>query len=205
MMITENTMDHLTLTNPSNLCNSESILANNLIRMPDSTSGTSHESNIRGHTSTSEETTTNLLVRVKETIYNQRQEFQHWINDSNTTDYMNTQDNGITNNNDHNIRIAPGPIDTTTNNNMANSPAGATERIIQWNVTGFYTRLDDIKLLVEEYDPTVLCLQKTRLNKKDRAKLSGFRTFLDSAYTRNRGGCHSGKERHGWILTLKST
>jgi exonuclease III len=72
--------------------------------------------------------------------------------------------------------------------NTSNEPeAQRTEKVIQWNLNGFYQRLDDIKLLIEELDPTVLCLQETRLAKKDKAKLAGYRLFRRSLDVRNRG------------------
>jgi ribonuclease HI len=178
-MTTGYTTDHSTLTNPSNLCPAEDQLVKNLEKVPDRTSGLSNASNNCGQANSREETQADLIARVKDTIHKQRQERQQWSNDTGTADNTNTQENinANTNTHDHN----------TSNRNGTNSNAHKTEKIIQWNVNGFYTRLDDIKLLVEEYDPTVLCLQETRFNKKDRAKLSGFRAFLDSKDTRNRG------------------
>jgi ribonuclease HI len=82
-------------------------------------------------------------------------------------------------------------INRTTLQQPANSldepEAQETEKVVQWNINGFYQRLDDIKLLIEELDPTVLCLQETRLTKKDKAKLAGYRSFLRSLDTRRRG------------------
>jgi len=62
-----------------------------------------------------------------------------------------------------------------------------TEKIIQWNINGFYSRLDDIKLLVEEQDPTVLCLQETRLSRNDRGKLTGYKGFFHNGPRRQQG------------------
>jgi Endonuclease-reverse transcriptase/Reverse transcriptase (RNA-dependent DNA polymerase) len=73
-------------------------------------------------------------------------------------------------------------------NNTPDEPeVQETEKIVQWNINGFYQRLDDIKLLIEELEPTVLCLQETRLTKKDKPKLSGYRPFLRSLNVRQRG------------------
>jgi exonuclease III len=41
--------------------------------------------------------------------------------------------------------------------------------------------------LIEEQDPTVICFQETRLTRKDKAKISGFRGFFDSRESRQRG------------------
>ena len=56
--------------------------------------------------------------------------------------------------------------------------------IIHWNVNGFRPRLESIKLLINEYNPSVLCVQETNFKKDCTSSLTNFKHFY-----RNRDQC----------------
>jgi Endonuclease-reverse transcriptase len=129
-----------------------------------------------------------LVNKITNSITKQKQDLAKWKKDSCTMDHIQIPENRNENNNN-----MDNPINNPHNNTIQNNDSTIhtmqpnIENIIQWNINGFYARIDDIKLLIEERDPTVLCFQETRLNKKDKAKISGFRGFLNSGETRQRG------------------
>uniref|UniRef100_T1I2R8 Endo/exonuclease/phosphatase domain-containing protein n=1 Tax=Rhodnius prolixus TaxID=13249 RepID=T1I2R8_RHOPR len=49
--------------------------------------------------------------------------------------------------------------------------------ILQWNCRGFYRNLEELKLLVNRYNPKIVCLQETNFREKDIPKLKGFRAY----------------------------
>jgi len=38
--------------------------------------------------------------------------------------------------------------------------------IIQWNINGFFSRLEELQILTKELNPTIICLQETNFNEK---------------------------------------
>ena len=50
--------------------------------------------------------------------------------------------------------------------------------IIQWNMRGYYHQLQDLQLLVKEYNPISICLQETKLKNHHKVNLKGY--TLDS-------------------------
>jgi hypothetical protein len=59
------------------------------------------------------------------------------------------------------------------------------ETVIQWNLNGFWTRYEELKLLVNKWTPAVLCLQETHLRPNASANLSGYKAFFDSVHSRH--------------------
>ena len=49
--------------------------------------------------------------------------------------------------------------------------------IIQWNCRGLKPKLDEISLLISQYNPSVFCLQETFLKPDDTITLKGFDTY----------------------------
>lgn len=50
--------------------------------------------------------------------------------------------------------------------------------IIQWNVNGFYARLNHIKLLTAEQNPVALCFQETNCKDNIYPNIRGFSTYF---------------------------
>lgn len=57
--------------------------------------------------------------------------------------------------------------------------------IIQWNINGFVKKLNDIKLINQQHDPTILCLQETNLTNTYSPFIKNF-----YVYTSNRTACN---------------
>lgn len=61
--------------------------------------------------------------------------------------------------------------------------------LIQWNVNGYFTRLTEIKLLINETDPYVICLQETHLKNNSCPQILGYATYTtNNLSNRARGG-----------------
>jgi hypothetical protein len=77
-----------------------------------------------------------------------------------------------------------------------------TDTIIQWNLNGFYIRLPELQLLVEETQPTVICLQETNLKlnttrkKHTYPKISGYTGIFTST--------SPNYAKHGFCILVKS-
>lgn len=69
--------------------------------------------------------------------------------------------------------------------------------ILQWNINGFYTHLEMLKLLMSEIQPTLLCLQETHF-KNNTNKLKNFSCFF-----KNRTGQE--KASGGVAIYVKNT
>lgn len=50
-------------------------------------------------------------------------------------------------------------------------------QILQWNLNGFYKKLDELKLLISEHDPVIICLQETNFNNFNKAKLKNYNEY----------------------------
>jgi Endonuclease-reverse transcriptase len=61
------------------------------------------------------------------------------------------------------------------------------DKIIQWNVNSFWTRYEDLRVLIKDMDPTILCLQETNLKKNEQPNLKGYKGFLNSKNKRVHG------------------
>lgn len=57
-----------------------------------------------------------------------------------------------------------------------------TTNIIQWNINGFYSKLEELQLIISDHTPTVLRIQETNFNKK--ATL-----YSNIIYKKNRSIC----------------
>lgn len=61
--------------------------------------------------------------------------------------------------------------------------------IVQWNCNGFYARLPHLKLLINNLNPQILCIQETNFKNNSNAKIRGYRT---SFYNRRQAQIASG-------------
>jgi len=50
--------------------------------------------------------------------------------------------------------------------------------IIQWNINGFYSKLEELQLIIRDHNPKVICIQETNFNYKSNPILSNFSTYL---------------------------
>lgn len=55
--------------------------------------------------------------------------------------------------------------------------ANSVTKVIQWNVNGFFMRLEEIKLLIRSYEPNVLVLQETHTLPSHNISLRGFNCY----------------------------
>jgi exonuclease III len=53
--------------------------------------------------------------------------------------------------------------------------------ILQWNLNEFYKKLDELKILITEIQPTVVCLQETNFKNNITGKLPNY-----TGYSKNR-------------------
>lgn len=47
-------------------------------------------------------------------------------------------------------------------------------KILQWNLNGFYKKLDELKLLISEHNPEIICLQETNFNNLNSGTLNNY-------------------------------
>lgn len=52
--------------------------------------------------------------------------------------------------------------------------ANPLNNIIQWNANGFFSKLEEIKILVKYYDPAILCIQETHTRSYQKISLKGY-------------------------------
>jgi exonuclease III len=50
-------------------------------------------------------------------------------------------------------------------------------KILQWNLNGFYRKLDELKLLISEHNPEILCLQETNFNNLNTGTLKNYNEY----------------------------
>lgn len=62
--------------------------------------------------------------------------------------------------------------------------------IIQWNINGYYTRYQYLKILINTYLPLLLCLQETNFKDNNQRNLKGYKKFQKnrSSYAHASGG-----------------
>jgi exonuclease III len=56
--------------------------------------------------------------------------------------------------------------------------------IIQWNLNGFYSKLEELQLLTKDCTPTIICLQETNFTDGNKPSLSQY-----NIYKKNRNLC----------------
>jgi ribonuclease HI len=61
------------------------------------------------------------------------------------------------------------------------------DNFLQWNVNGFWTRYEDLKLTIERWKPVVICLQETHLQPTKTVNLSGYNGYFNSVSSRKHG------------------
>lgn len=50
-------------------------------------------------------------------------------------------------------------------------------KILQWNLNGFYKKLEELQLLISEHDLEIFCLQKTNFNNLNIGKLKNYNKY----------------------------
>jgi exonuclease III len=62
--------------------------------------------------------------------------------------------------------------------------------IIQWNINGYIKKLNDIKIIIQNHNPTIICLQETNLNGNFNPHINNFNTYTTNRtdYVRHSGG-----------------
>ncbi|CAI6356981.1 unnamed protein product [Macrosiphum euphorbiae] len=50
--------------------------------------------------------------------------------------------------------------------------------IIQWNPNGFYSKIDEIKLLVNKFSPITLCIRETNFNNHKSINLNNYSSYI---------------------------
>lgn len=63
--------------------------------------------------------------------------------------------------------------------------------LIQWNIAGLTTKIQELANLIEKYQPTVICLQETNINchrTKDTLTINGYILYNHNTRSENRGG-----------------
>jgi ribonuclease HI len=210
MLTTEtNTQDHSTRNRLTNLWPTEVRSSPNSNLSDSPAPGVNTADSPPTTTDTSDAGTADLIHRITESLNRQQKEHELWFNGTfspllNAPGQIHKQ-NRQYENNGNNIRYANGqsPHHNQCNNNGQNNsfqtddrtanpvanmePATNNEYIIQWNVNGFILHIDEVKLLIEEYEPTVLCLQETRIKTNERVNLTGYRMYQHRMATRQRG------------------
>jgi len=51
-------------------------------------------------------------------------------------------------------------------------------QIIQWNPNGFYSKIDEIKLIINRFSPVALCVQETNFTNNKSGSLKNYTTFF---------------------------
>lgn len=65
-----------------------------------------------------------------------------------------------------------------------------TSNIIQWNINGFYSKYEELQLIIKDYNPIIICLQETNFNNKSNPTLHHFNIFTKNrnSHIRSSGG-----------------
>lgn len=58
--------------------------------------------------------------------------------------------------------------------------------IIQWNINGFYNKLEELQLIIKDHNPSIICLQETNFNTKSNPALLHFNIFKKNRNICNR-------------------
>ena len=60
-----------------------------------------------------------------------------------------------------------------------------TTSILQWNCRGFKSNLNEVQILIEEYNPVVICLQETLVTQNDKFKIKHYNSYFKRAAVTN--------------------
>jgi exonuclease III len=53
-------------------------------------------------------------------------------------------------------------------------------QIIQWNPNRFYSKIDEIKLIINRFSPVALCIQETNFTNNKSGSLKNYTTFFQN-------------------------
>jgi hypothetical protein len=67
--------------------------------------------------------------------------------------------------------------------NSEKSKENRTFTVLQWNLNSYWNKYESLKLLIEKWQPNVICLQETRLKPEHKPKLKNFSGYFDSRQT----------------------
>lgn len=60
---------------------------------------------------------------------------------------------------------------------MTNTNPNNFFNIIQWNINGFYKKIDDLNIIIQEHNPIAICLQETNLKYQQESSFKNFSLF----------------------------
>lgn len=66
--------------------------------------------------------------------------------------------------------------------------------ILQWNLNGYYNNLNELQILIKEYDPIIIALQESHLKNQHTINLRNYTAFRKDDY--------NGLNARGGVLTL---
>lgn len=69
---------------------------------------------------------------------------------------------------------------------------------LQWNCNGFFSRLNELKMLINEYDPLVICLQETHLKESQNVSLRNMNVY------RNDEDIAAGDRERGVLIGVRN-
>lgn len=58
--------------------------------------------------------------------------------------------------------------------------------IIQWNLNGFFKKQEELKLIIQNHDPQIICLQETNFKNNFTAHLKNYEGFSKNRRTPDR-------------------
>ena len=61
-------------------------------------------------------------------------------------------------------------------------------KINQWNLNGFYSRLEYLQSLIDKEQPGIICLQETNFKRLSFDKLKNYKAFIKNRSTDHAGG-----------------
>jgi hypothetical protein len=76
-----------------------------------------------------------------------------------------------------------------------NQKGGTNESIVQWNINGLRNNFEELKILTEELDPTIVCLQETNVKPKQQTIFGGHEVFSKTV--------HAERAKHGVAILVK--
>lgn len=74
----------------------------------------------------------------------------------------------------------------TIQQNIPSPPKPYISKLLQWNCNGFYNKLGDIKILLSEHQPLILCIQETHLKPEQKCHIPGYSTHRKDYLDGNR-------------------
>jgi ribonuclease HI len=76
------------------------------------------------------------------------------------------------------------PLTPTNSDYIDDELENKNYTIIQWNCNGFYNHFEELKMLITNQNPLILCLQETHFKALDSPKLKNFAIFHQSDFNR---------------------